>query len=95
MSFVQRLLPRHLPERCTVLEIGSGSGREAAFLTSHGYNVAGIDASANMVADALVRHPKLTPLLQTDSGMFSARVGRCRPGDAEKRFLITSLYHCT
>ena len=27
-------------------------------------------------------------LRQTGSGLFSARAGRCRPGAAEKRFLI-------
>jgi hypothetical protein len=30
----------------------------------------------------------MTSLLQTDFGMFLARVGRCRPGRDEKRFLI-------
>jgi hypothetical protein len=45
----------------------------------------GIDVSAGFC-----RASPMTSLLQTGFGMFSARVGRYRPGDAEKRFLSHS-----
>jgi SAM-dependent methyltransferase len=52
-----------LPPRATVLEIGCGSGREAAFLRSRGYEITGIDASAAMVAEAIRIHPELAGTL--------------------------------
>jgi SAM-dependent methyltransferase len=53
-----RLL-RCLPPGASVLEIGCGSGRDAVFLLSHGYDVSGVDASAAMIAEAARLHPEL------------------------------------
>jgi cyclopropane fatty-acyl-phospholipid synthase-like methyltransferase len=42
MSHLDHLLLRHLPERgARVLELGCGSGREAAFLLQSGHDVYG------------------------------------------------------
>jgi len=60
MSHLDHLLLRHLPERgARVLELGCGSGREAAFLHRSGYDVRGVDASQPMIEEALRRHPEL------------------------------------
>ena len=60
MSHLDHLLLRHLPEQgARVLELGCGSGREAAFLLQAGYDIHGSDASAGMIAEALHRHPEL------------------------------------
>jgi SAM-dependent methyltransferase len=53
------------PPGTAVLEIGCGSGRDAAFLQSCGYVVTGVDASAAMVAEAVRIHPELTGRLSS------------------------------
>jgi SAM-dependent methyltransferase len=54
------MLLRNLPPQgASVLELGCGSGRDAAFLLSKGYEVTAIDASAGMVAEAGRLHPEL------------------------------------
>ena len=59
MAVLHHLLLRHLPSRCRVLEIGGGSGRDAAFLLGEGYDVEVIDASQAMPDAACVAHPEL------------------------------------
>ena len=75
-------LLRHLPANCPVLEIGCGSGRDAAFLLAHGFDVAAVDASAEMVATAQRCHPELAGRihqsafpLEATSPMLSRRFG--------------------
>jgi SAM-dependent methyltransferase len=64
MSHLDHLLLRHLPEQgARVLELGCGSGREAAFLLQSGHDVRGIDASEGMIEEALRRHPELADRL--------------------------------
>ncbi|OHD72236.1 MAG: hypothetical protein A2177_09420 [Spirochaetes bacterium RBG_13_68_11] len=54
------MLLRYLPPKgASVLELGCGSGRGAAFLLASGYEVTGVDASAGMVAEAARLHPEL------------------------------------
>jgi SAM-dependent methyltransferase len=68
LSGLHARLLRILPTPgATVLEIGCGSGREAEFLRSHGYEVTGIDASAAMVAEAVRIHPGLAGRLSRDT----------------------------
>jgi len=60
MSQLYTLLDRHLPPPgSSVLELGCGSGRDAAFLLAGGYDVTAIDASAAMIAEAVRLHPGL------------------------------------
>jgi SAM-dependent methyltransferase len=42
-----------------LLELGCGSGRDAAFLLSRGYEVVAVDASSGMIAEAVRLHPEL------------------------------------
>jgi SAM-dependent methyltransferase len=63
MGALHRLLLRYLPEKGRVLEIGCGSGRDAAFLLAHGYDVTATDASPSMLAVAAQRHPELASRL--------------------------------
>ncbi|MGC8660427.1 MAG: class I SAM-dependent methyltransferase [Desulfomonilaceae bacterium] len=60
MSIAHGLLVRFLPENASVLEIGCGSGRDAAFLLSKGYDMAAIEASPKMIEAAQRLHPELT-----------------------------------
>jgi len=78
MSALHQFLLRHLPERCRVLEIGCGSGRDAAFLLAHGYDVTATDASPSMLALAVQRHPELASRLHLLS--FPLSLGGERAG---------------
>ena len=49
----------HLPDSGRLLEVGAGSGRDAAYWLAQGYDVTAIDGSAGMMAEALRRHPEL------------------------------------
>ncbi|MCX7031268.1 MAG: methyltransferase domain-containing protein [Spirochaetes bacterium] len=60
MSQLYTMLLRYLPPKgASVLELGCGSGRDAAFLLASGYEVTAVDASAGMVAEATRFHPEL------------------------------------
>lgn len=50
----------YLRRSVRVLEIGTGSGRDAARLLTRGYDVAGIDGSKAMIAAAVSLHPELS-----------------------------------
>jgi SOS-response transcriptional repressor LexA/SAM-dependent methyltransferase len=57
VSTMQELMLRHFGEGSQLLEIGCGSGRDAAFLTSHGRDVTATDASEGMIEAAKQAHP--------------------------------------
>ena len=59
MKVVHGLLLRFLPERESVLKIGCGSGRDAAFLISRGYDVTAVEAAPKMIEVAQRLHPEL------------------------------------
>lgn len=53
------LLP-YLPVSGRLLELGVGSGRDAARWLAHGMDVTGLDGSEAMIAEALRWHPELS-----------------------------------
>ena len=57
-SFHQVLMSYFSPGSC-LLEVGCGSGRDAARVISEGYDVAAIDASHQLLAEARKLHPEL------------------------------------
>ena len=52
-------LDRYLTPVARVLEIGTGSGRDASGLLRRGYEVTGIDGNAAMIGEAVSLHPEL------------------------------------
>ena len=72
MSKTQALLLKYLPAGGRVLEIGCGSGRDSAFLLANGFDVAAIDASAEMLIQAQRHHPQLAGRLSPEPFPLSA-----------------------
>jgi len=58
----------------SVIEVGCGSGRDAAWLTSQGYAVTAFDGSAALVGQARERHPGLAFAVATLPGL--TEIGR-------------------
>ncbi len=53
----QSLVPHLPPAPAAVLDVGAGSGRDAAWLAAQGYSVLAVEPSAAMRAEAQRRHP--------------------------------------
>lgn len=64
VSAIQKLLLEVFPKDSNLLEIGCGSGRDAAFMLEKGYAILAIDTSKNMIKEAKKLHPKLEDSLQ-------------------------------
>ena len=54
---------RSLPPGAKILEIGSGSGRDAALMLKLGLSVTGLDGSERMIREAIRLHPELADKL--------------------------------
>lgn len=54
-----QLFLQHFRPHGRILEIGSGSGRDAAFLMAHGFDVVGVDATDKLIETAVRLHPEL------------------------------------
>jgi SAM-dependent methyltransferase len=72
MADLHGILIKHLPSASSILEVGCGSGREAAFLLKHGFEVTATDASPLMLEEAAKRHPELAPRLQVAAVPFDS-----------------------
>ncbi len=59
MVFLWNILSEHFRGRKKILEIGTGSGRDASFLMKEGFEVTGIDGSIAMIREAERLHPEL------------------------------------
>lgn len=53
------LFTKHLKKGARVLDIGSGSGRDAQAFYLHGYNVIGLDISSGLIREARNRFPHI------------------------------------
>ena len=90
-----------LPKPCTTLDIGSGSGRDAAWLSRKGYKVTAIEPSTEMYSLAKETHPEditwindSLPKLETQRNkksfygliLISAVWMHIKPSDREESF---------
>jgi len=58
-SKIQKSISIYLIGAKKVLEIGSGSGRDANYLTANGFDIIGLDGSEKMIENAIENYPKL------------------------------------
>jgi len=56
---IHALLLDTFPPKTYLLEIGSGSGRDASYMFGHGYDVLATDGSKEMITEAKSTHPEL------------------------------------
>ena len=63
-EWLRNILP---PPPAAILDVGAGSGRDAAWLLSRGYEVLAVDPSVEMRREALGLHPELVDRYQLDS----------------------------
>ncbi len=78
VSDLHRVLNASFKLPATLLELGCGSGRDAAFMTKQGFNVTAVDGSAVMIESAMNYHPELSGclhILQLPEGL-SGRFGK-------------------
>lgn len=69
------LLARDIPAGAKVMDFGVGDGRVAIPLRAMGYEVTGVDASANMLDALKVNDPELTAF-QSDGSDLGKHLGR-------------------
>ena len=89
---MQALLKSCFEPGAKLLEIGCGSGRDAAFMKASGFDVTAVDGSEKMIASAVKFHPELSGRLYTihlPQGL-SERLGRF-----DGLFSIATLMHLT
>ena len=65
VSAVQQQLLNTFPPGSRLLEVGCGSGRDAAFMAAHGYDVLAVDGAPEMLAAAVAHHPELAGRTRT------------------------------
>jgi SAM-dependent methyltransferase len=83
-DFIHQLIDRHYPQTKTILELGCGTGIHAALLAKQGYQVHGIDLSADMLSQAQA---------QTDDRL-SFSLGDARTARLDRQFdTVLSLFH--
>lgn len=61
---VHGFMASHLEPGARVLELGCGSGRDAAWMLASGYEVTAVDGSTAMLSETLAAHPQLAGHLQ-------------------------------
>ena len=64
VDHIHSLLLKTFPSKSYLLEIGCGSGRDAAFMYRNGYDILAIDGSREMIAEAKQCHPELAGCLE-------------------------------
>jgi SAM-dependent methyltransferase len=98
-QFVDRLIQTHAPETKTILELGCGTGKHAMLLATAGYDVRGVDLSAQMLASANQQRdlvsPEVAARLQFSQGDLRQIRFAGEASDRENRQFdaVISLFH--
>jgi len=90
-QFVYKLLQNHAPSTKSILELGCGTGAHAALLAKEGYEVYGVDLSADMLRQASDRFSHLPPEV---ASRLEFSHGDIRAVQLDKQFdAVISLFH--
>lgn len=86
----EALIPHLPPAPAAVLDVGAGSGRDAAWLAGQGYSVLAVEPSATMRAAGQQRHPEAAISWMADSlpGLDTV----CRLGAAFDAILLSAVW---
>lgn len=82
-KYVLELIKRFFPNSNHILDVGCGTGIHANLLSQEGYDVEGLDMSAEMLKTAKENYPKII-FYQSDARSFNLN---------KKYDVITSLFH--
>lgn len=86
-DYVASTLRAVAPNACSILELGSGTGRHGRLLAAMGFDVFGIERSADMAASAEAATVR-------GAGSFNCVVGDARTIRLERRFdAVIALFH--
>jgi cyclopropane fatty-acyl-phospholipid synthase-like methyltransferase len=61
---LQNFLTKEFSGKKKLLELGCGSGRDCAYMLSQNHDILGIDASKQLINEAIKQHPELTNKLR-------------------------------
>jgi len=90
-EFVEYLIQRHVPDARQILELGCGTGGHAQVLAEHGYRVAGLDQSEDMLLSASQRIASLPKEIAERMRFFKADARDFRTDG--KYDAVISLFH--
>ena len=90
-QFVEQLLQKYAPQTKSILDLGCGTGTHAVLLAKEGYQVHGVDLSADMLRQASDRLGDLPPDL---AGLLKFTQGDIRSFKLNQTFdVVLSLFH--
>ena len=87
------LMLRHFAPGARLLEIGCGSGRDAAFLLAHGRDVTATDASEGMIRAAAMAHPELAGRLVCAAFPLPARHALLQGQPFDGVYAVAAIMH--
>ncbi len=91
VEFVSSIIRRRAPDARTVLDLGCGTGIHACAFAREGYQVTGLDRSAEMLRIARERHETVGA---NGSGRVDFRQGDIRDFKLDRRFdIVVALFH--
>lgn len=90
-QFIHQLLLNHAPNAVSILELGCGTGIHAALLAEFGYQVHGVDISAEMLEQSALRRQQISPDI---ASKLEFSLGDIREFRKDVQFdAIISLFH--
>ncbi len=90
-AYIHRLILKFAPETRSILELGCGTGIHAGILAAHGYQVHGVDQSAEMLGAASKRAAQLSRDLASRLSFSPGDIRTVRVG--RKFDAVISLFH--
>ncbi|MEP0923565.1 class I SAM-dependent methyltransferase [Leptolyngbya sp. ST-U4] len=90
-QFIHQLLQTHAPNATSILDLGCGTGAHAILLAKQGYQVHGVDLSANMLQQANEQCTQLSADLQARLHFSQADIRQVRIDQCFD--VVLSLFH--